>query len=210
MYMFVERHRKNIRLKNFDYATTGKYFITICCQHCQRLFGNNTNGKISYFSAGNMVDKWWKKIPIKFPGTEIDEYIIMPDHFHGIVSVGSTPCGRPPTERGHSSETCGRPPTERGPYGQPRMAALESNNHISVLDNHTATMDNHMGLSLQEIVGWFKTMTTNEYIRGVKKYAWPEFAGKIWQRSYFERIIRNEIECNGIREYIINNPAHHI
>jgi len=55
-------------------------------------------------------------------------------------------------------------------------------------------------------VQWFKTMTTNEYIRGVKQYGWPPFPGKLWQRNYYEHIIRNENELNRIREYIINNP----
>lgn len=50
-------------------------------------------------------------------------------------------------------------------------------------------------------------MTTNEYIRGVKHQNWPPFPGKLWQRNYFERVIRNEHELNGIREYILNNPA---
>ena len=49
-------------------------------------------------------------------------------------------------------------------------------------------------------------MTTNEYIRGVKKHDWPPFAGKLWQRNYFDRIIRDEDELNRIREYILYNP----
>ncbi|OGW39762.1 MAG: hypothetical protein A2Y97_03670 [Nitrospirae bacterium RBG_13_39_12] len=53
---------------------------------------------------------------------------------------------------------------------------------------------------------WFKTMTTNDYIACVKNYGWPRFNGKLWQRNYYERIIRNETELNKIREYIIYNP----
>ena len=54
---------------------------------------------------------------------------------------------------------------------------------------------------------WFKTMTTNEYIRGVKKYNWERFNKKLWQRNYWEHIIRNEPAYNRIANYIINNPA---
>ena len=50
-------------------------------------------------------------------------------------------------------------------------------------------------------------MTTNEYIRGVKKYGWPRFAGRLWQRNYYEHVIRNETEMTRIREYILTNPA---
>ena len=65
----------------------------------------------------------------------------------------------------------------------------------------------HICLPLQSIVQWFKTMTTNEYIRNVKQDHWQPFNGKLWQRNYYEHIIRNEDELNRIREYIINNPA---
>ena len=53
---------------------------------------------------------------------------------------------------------------------------------------------------------WFKTMTTNEYIRGVKQRGWPRFDGKLWQRNYYEHIVRNENELNRIRQYILDNP----
>jgi len=54
---------------------------------------------------------------------------------------------------------------------------------------------------------WFKTMTTNEYIRNVRQHNWPRFDAKLWQRNYYEHIIRNDVELNRIREYIANNPA---
>jgi REP element-mobilizing transposase RayT len=56
-------------------------------------------------------------------------------------------------------------------------------------------------------VQWFKTMTTNEYIRGVKQLGWPAFAGRLWQRNYYEHIIRNEESLNRIRQYILDNPT---
>ena len=61
--------------------------------------------------------------------------------------------------------------------------------------------------ALGDIVGWFKTMTTNEYIRGVKTLEWPPFQGRFWQRNYYEHIIRNDDELNRIRAYIEANPA---
>ena len=59
---------------------------------------------------------------------------------------------------------------------------------------------------LHRVVQWFKTMTTNEYIKKVKNNGWQPFKEKMWQRNYYEHIIRNEYELNRIREYIINNP----
>ena len=62
------------------------------------------------------------------------------------------------------------------------------------------------GTSLSDVVQWFKTMTTNEYIRGVKQQQWQPFPGKLWQRNYWDHIIRNENELHRIREYIRTNP----
>jgi len=60
---------------------------------------------------------------------------------------------------------------------------------------------------LSRIVQWFKTMTTNEYIRGVKTAGWPAFSGRLWQRNYYEHVVRTDASLNRIREYIRNNPA---
>jgi putative transposase len=67
--------------------------------------------------------------------------------------------------------------------------------------------DKHMGLSLPGVIQWFKTMTTNEYIRGVKEDKWMPFNKKVWQHNYYEHIIRNEMELCRIREFISNNPS---
>jgi putative transposase len=63
------------------------------------------------------------------------------------------------------------------------------------------------GTSLPSIVQWFKTMTTNAYIRGVKERGWPLFAGQLWQRTYYDRILRDEADLNQKRDYILTNPA---
>jgi len=62
------------------------------------------------------------------------------------------------------------------------------------------------GSPLGTVMQWFKTMSTNEYIRGVKTLDWKRFDGKLWQRNYWEHIIRDERSYNAIRKYIINNP----
>lgn len=57
------------------------------------------------------------------------------------------------------------------------------------------------------MIDWFKTMTTNDYIRGVKQCQWRPFPGKLWRRNYYEHVIRDERDLNAIREYVSNNPA---
>ena len=61
-------------------------------------------------------------------------------------------------------------------------------------------------LSLPDVVHRLKTLTTKRYSDGVKQHDWPPFPGKLWQRNYYEHIIRNENELNRIREYVVNNP----
>ena len=76
-----------------------------------------------------------------------------------------------------------------------------------ILDNNNASgQPRGVAPTLGDIVNWFKTMTTNQYIRGVKQNGWLPFRGKLWQRNYYEHIIRNEEELNHIRHYIAENP----
>jgi REP element-mobilizing transposase RayT len=63
-----------------------------------------------------------------------------------------------------------------------------------------------VGVPLPEVVGWFKTMTTNAYIRGVRDQGWPRFDGRLWQRNYFERVLRDDERLNAARRYISENP----
>jgi len=61
--------------------------------------------------------------------------------------------------------------------------------------------------TLGGMIDWFKTMTTNAYINGVKHSNWPSFPGRLWQRNYYDRVIRNDLELSETREYILSNPA---
>lgn len=86
-----------------------------------------------------------------------------------------------------------------------KFPGIECDEYIC-MPNHLHFIVVNAETDVRCLVQWFKTMSTNEYIRGVKQYAWPPFVGKLWQRNYWEHIIRNEIELTRIREYIRNNP----
>ena len=153
-------HRKSIRLKNYDYSQAGLYFITICTEHCRCLFGTIQDGNMVLNDAGNMIAKQWHELSNRFLSVVLHEYVVMPNHFHGIIEfVGAIPCGCP------------------GPV-----------------------------LTVGDVVGAFKSLSTNEYIKNVKQNNWQSFAGKLWQRDYYEHIIRNEASFLKIAEYIQNNP----
>lgn len=182
-----KHHRRSIRLCGYDYAQEGLYFVTICCQDRVCLFGEIVNGEMALNDAGRMVEKWYYKTAENFSHIRCLDMVVMPNHFHCIwqiendftvTNVGANPCVRPIIKR---NEQMGR--------------------HVG------EQMGRHVGLPLHRVVQWFKTMTTNEYIRGVEKYDWIPFNRKLWQRNYYEHIIRNAESYANIAEYITNNPA---
>jgi len=184
-------NRRSIRLKGYDYSQAGAYFVTICTQNREYMFGDVVDGKMVLNDAGRMVQTVWDEIPENYCGIGIDEFVIMPDHVHGIiVLVGATPRGRPDNEIFVDREILEQ--------GQPRGVARTTTGLLS--------LSLSISLSLPDVVHRFKTMTTKQYTDGVKHHGWPAFPGKLWQRNYYEHIIRNEIALNRIRQYIINNP----
>ena len=174
-------HRRSIRIPGYDYSQNGWHFVTICAQNRKYMFGEIVKDQMRLNNAGFMVKTWWQTVTNKFPSVQTDEYVVMPNHFHGIITVGATPCGRPNPDvvngKSVGATLCGRPNPDR------------------------------IAPTLGDIVNWFKTMTTNEYIRGVKQNGWPPFLGRLWQRNYYEHIIRNEDELNRFRRYIADNPS---
>ncbi|MBN1197023.1 MAG: hypothetical protein JXA62_06425 [Candidatus Aminicenantes bacterium] len=176
-----KHNRRSIRLRGFDYSSVGAYFVTICTHKHKCVFGEVINSQMVLNDAGMMVQEVWDQIRGNYTGVETDEFVIMPNHIHGIiVLVGAAPRGRP-----DGYHACAE--NEYGATGQPQGVAPT--------------------LSLPDVVLRFKTMTTKRYADSVKEYGWPSFPGKLWQRNYYEHIIRNEIEWKHLREYIINNPV---
>jgi REP element-mobilizing transposase RayT len=87
-----KHHRRSIRLKGYDYSQAGAYFVTICTQNMECLLGDMVDEEMRLNDAGQMVQDVWHKIPEHFPHADVDEFIVMPNHIHGIILV--TPDGR--------------------------------------------------------------------------------------------------------------------
>ena len=178
-------HRRSIRLKGYDYSRSGYYFVTICAQDRKKLFGEINDAIVRLNEAGQMVEQEWNQIPKRYDNVIVDQYIIMPNHFHGIlqINVGVSPVGAP-----NKTNKISIPPNKIG---------------ISMI-NRAATGG---APTLFEIIGAFKSITTHRYINGVKQNNWPSFRKRLWQVKYHDRIIRNEGELGRIRKYIIKNPS---
>ena len=204
-------HRRSIRLKGYDYSRKGAYFITINIKGHEWLLGKIIDKEMILNDAGIMINKWCQKIPEKFPDIELGVYQIMPNHFHAIVinhgtNVGANPCVRPqyPVQTdgaGNAVQT-----DVAGNAVQTDVAGIMNNNTEPILGEPESILGEHMGSPLHVVVQWFKTMSTNEHIRGVKSLGWKPFNGKLWQRDYYEHIIRDEKSYRAIDNYIINNP----
>jgi len=121
---------------------------------------------------------------------ETDAFVVMPNHIHAIIelTVGAGPRACP-----NNIDSC------RDQIGQPRGVA--PTDHVTQPPGGGRTM------SLADVVHRFKTLTTRRYTDGVKQHGWPAFPGRLWQRNYYEHIIRNEASLDRIRLYIMNNPA---
>jgi REP element-mobilizing transposase RayT len=197
-------------LKGYDYSQSGAYFVTLVTQNRERLFGEIVNGSMVLNNAGKMVEKWWYELNNKFPNIKLDGHITMPNHFHGIIiTVGADLCVCPGNADlrvcpGNADLRVCPGINNNDNYGGKHMGS--NGEHIGLRGEHIGLRGEHIGSPLHKIVQWFKTMTTNDYINHVKTNNWKPFNKKLWQRNYYEHIIRNEIELNKIRQYIINNP----
>ncbi|MCF7917020.1 MAG: transposase [Candidatus Omnitrophica bacterium] len=171
--------RKSIRLMGYDYAQEGAYYVTICvgkrtCRGGSRaalikpnhnVFGHIENGKMILNDIGKIIHDSWLWLANQYNYIDLDEFIVMPNHLHGIVFLTGV--------IGHGQgqgASRGAPTTLRKPLGQ--------------------------------LIGAFKTVSTKQIniIRNIP-------GNRLWQRNFYEHIIRNESDLNRIREYIINNPA---
>lgn len=179
-------HRRSIRLKEYDYSQAGLYFVTICTQNREELFGSIENNKMILNDAGEMVDRIYNEL-INYHNMIIDKYVIMPNHFHGIIGIH---VGAESISAQHN----------RMIYNK-NMKLIDNDNKWADMES-APTMNN----GLSDIIQTFKRYTTIEYIKMVKQNILPPFKKQIWQRNYYEHIIRNYASFKRITEYILTNP----
>lgn len=195
-----KHHRRSIRLKGYDYTQPGWYFITICVQNRECLLGTIRNGEMILNDYGKIVEFTWFDLPNHNAHVILDQFGIMPNHVHGIivlddihvgagsvgagsVGAGSEPAPTPgsiPTDA--PAATDADPPTDTPAATVPRPPIIRH--------------------GLPEIVRQFKTFSAR---RINQKRQTPGVS--VWQRNYYEHIIRNETDLQRIREYIQTNPA---
>ncbi|MCK5241934.1 transposase [bacterium] len=176
--------RCSIRLKEYDYRQIGAYFVTIGTNNKEHLFGEIEDGKMILNRLGEIVQKEWLRTPIIRTNIQIDEYIIMPNHLHGIILIENESTNR----RGAPSAPV--PEKMHAP-----SASVTESMHAPVTES-TRTPG-----SLGSIIAGFKSAVTKKI-----KAACGESYLPIWQRNYYEHIIRDDVKLRQCREYILQNP----
>lgn len=155
--------RRTIRLKDYDYSQAGAYFVTLSAYNRQCQFGTIIDSIMNLSRIGEIVQSEWLRSESMRSEIELDEFVVMPNHLHGIILICDSVSSR---QRAH-----GRAPLHRKPK------------------------------SLGSIVAGFKSATTRQVNANFNT---PK--RQVWQRNYFEHVIRNEDELMSIRQYIIDNP----
>jgi len=201
--------RKNIRLQDYDYSTEGGYFITIVTKDRQSLFGNIVDGEMVLNEYGRIVESTWKDLINHNPNIGLDEFVVMPNHVHGIVIIfetvgaGSRDLCAPERslreEKPAPSNRAGcEPAPTRNVNGVADLAAQTED--LSMVEANIPAPIKRVPLS--EIVRQFKTFSARR-INTVRKT--PGLS--VWQRNYYDHIIRSDHEHEEIASYIANNPA---
>lgn len=157
-----KHHRHSIRIKEHDYTQPGGYFVTIVTYQRDCLFGNIVNEEMLLSPFGRIADECWRAIPEHFPNVELDAYVIMPNHIHGIIVINNR------------TGTIYRARTEK--FGKPVIGSIPT-----ILRTFKAAVTRRIGHKLN--------------------------VTSIWQRNYYEHVIRSHEGWDRIHKYIESNPS---
>ena len=173
-----KHHRRSIRLPAHDYSHPGAYFITLVTYQRDCLFGNIVEGEMQLSAMGQVAEEHWRLIPQHFPQVELGAYVIMPNHVHGIIIIN-----------GGSNASAFE-----------RTGTTVSCPDMSCPGPAREKFGKPVKGSIPTIIRSYKASVTRRIHQELN-------ASGIWQRNYYERIIRNDAEYNRIHVYIESNPA---
>jgi putative transposase len=249
----------------FDYSQSASYFVTLVTYQRAMLFGEIICGEVQLNAMGKIIESAWNAIGNRFPGVELNEFVIMPNHFHAIITVRATLVVAPdpaatdvragtspaPTRDLDFAATDIRAGTSPAPIGDLDSAAMDVRagtspaptrdlDSAAITGTRTGTspaptrdLDSAVGtdtragtspaptaitgagertkpdytVGLGDVIGAFKSITTHDIILAVRCREVEPFSMKVWQRNYYEHIIRNDAEMEQTLRYVIENPA---
>ncbi|MEI6684375.1 MAG: transposase [Bacteroidota bacterium] len=204
MSLFQGKYRvESTRLPGYDYSGDGYYFVTICVKDRGFYLGFVRDGNMYLNEYGMIVQQCWFDLPNHYTNLRLDEFVVMPNHIHGIMVIDNAGTGgdNTHTDRDNGQVETGFKPvsTVDSPHHVARNAP-DSPNHVArnAPDSHTPIPGNH---GLFEFVRALKTFSSRQInsVRGTKGRA-------VWQSRFYDRIIRDEEALQRVRSYIRNNP----
>ncbi len=209
-----KHHRRSIRLPGYDYAQAGVYYVTICTKLTGNLLAAVENGAARPTQLGRLVEACWLGIPEHFPGVTLDDWVVMPDHLHGIIvldaparhegapvrATHASPSGPPhpgepsaPEVRAARVAPLGTTPSDHGPLGggATHASPVQAGGRPSGPPSR----------SVGAIAGSFKAAVTRLAREQGLCHEEP-----LWLRGFYEHIIRDDADLARIRQYIVDNP----
>ena len=225
-------HRRSIRLKGYDYSQAGAYFITICCQDKEvSTFGEIIDGKMILNDYGTIAYNEWGNTPNVRNNVELDVFVIMPNHIHGIIILNDN------IRRGELNS-----PIKLGDFESPRQGFKSPKGTVgAIVRGFKSSVTKQINIHRGELHSPNISSNTQNYGRGESNSPYispnngtheshspiispnsqnemgemisPNLKGEcnsplhVWQRDYYEHIIRNDKSYQRISDYIINNPA---
>ena len=256
--------RRSIRLKNYDYAQAGAYFITLCTHNRQPFFGSIVRAglapaQMSLNEFGQIALEQWHHLPQRFGTLELDTFVVMPNHIHGILVINETtepapfmgnPAqiaqngqpqngqpqngqpqngqpqngqpqngqpqngqpqngqpqnGQPQNGQPQNGQPQnGQPQNGQPQNGQPQNGQPQNGQPQGLPLRNVNVLTPDIRVTVGNIVGAYKSLVANECLKIYKTK--NETMGKLWQRNYYEHIIRNEKSYLKITQYILDNP----
>ena len=178
----TKHHRRSIRLKGYDYHNAGAYFVTICTKKRECVLDDPI--------VNGIINAVWQALSSWFPTIELDEFVAMPNHVHFILWIIDRTVEMPPVGAHDTGKSDGGKPdgSKSHPYQIPKPTKI------------------NFAPALGDVVGAFKSLVFKVYLDWIETND-PTRGAKFWQENYYEHIIRNNIELNAIRQYIIDNPT---
>ncbi len=186
-----KHHRRSIRLKGYDYSSPGAYFITICTHQRECLFGNIVDSEMQLNPFGQIVQGHRSKLSRHHPHLHLDEFVVMPNHIHGILILSN--------ENGfNQSDIVGAGLADTASVSSDHLPPKPAPTHDELIPKSIPTKR----VGIPDIIRGFKTFSARRINQKRQVKGLP-----VWQRNYYEHIIRNEASLQQIQHYIQTNPT---
>ena len=172
-------HRRSIRLKGYDYSRSGLYFITLCVVDRICVFGNIVDGKMQLNDIGRLVEEeWLNTVDVRNGDVRLHNYIVMPNHFHAIIEICEC----------------------RGELHSPQILNTDNVGECEKGECEKGECDSPLRMKSP-------SKTVGAIVRGFKGAVSRQLGYSVWQRNYYEHIIRTGESYRQISDYIVNNPT---